>query len=86
MTDLAFKNVDRQIILPVLHIPQLYFSAIEENGDLLYPQEHEITGSASKITALASAMRRIQKQHPYVVSMDLYYEGTGTVVTGFAPP
>lgn len=83
MTDLAFKNVDRQIILPVLHIPQLYFSAIEENGDLLYPQEHEITGSASKITALASAMRRIQKQHPYVVSMDLYYEGTGTVVTGF---
>lgn len=38
MTDLAFKNVDRQIILPVLHIPQLYFPRLRRMGICYIPR------------------------------------------------
>lgn len=83
VTDLAFNNIDKQIMMSAYHIPQFYFSAVAENHDLLCPQEQDISGSPEKILALASGMRKLQKVYPYVKSMDIYYEGTGTVVTGF---
>lgn len=83
VTDLAFSNIDKQIMMSVYHIPQLYFSPMAENDDLLYPQEKNIAGSPERILAQAAGMRKLKKVYPYVKSMDVYYEGTGTVVTGF---
>jgi len=83
VTDLAFGNIDKQIMMAVHQIPQFYFSPIAENDDLLSPQEQDIAGSPDKILALTSAMRKLQQVYTYVKSIDIYYEGTGAVVTGF---
>lgn len=83
VTDLAFCNIDKQIMMSVYHIPQFYFSPVTENEDLLYPQEQDIAGSPEKIRLLTEGMHQLQKVYPYVKSIDIYYEGTGTVVTGF---
>ena len=83
VTDLAFGNIDKQIMMAVHQIPQFYFSPIAENDDLLSPQEQDIAGSPDKILALTSAMRKLQQVYTYVKSMYIYYEGTGAVVTGF---
>lgn len=83
VTDLAFTNIDKQIMMSAYQTPQFYFSPVVENDDLLYPQEQDISGSPERVLALVAEMRRLQKVYPYVKSMDIYYEGTGTVVTGF---
>ncbi|WP_349944611.1 AraC family transcriptional regulator [Lacrimispora sp. BS-2] len=83
VTDLAFSNIDKQIMMSAYQTPQFYFSPVVENDDLLYPQEQDIAGSPERVLALVAEMRRLQKVYPYVKSMDIYYEGTGTVVTGF---
>lgn len=83
VTNLAFHNIDKQVMMSVYHIPQFYFSPVAENEDLLSPQEQEIVHSPERILALASGMRKLQKVYSYVKSIDLYYEGTETVVTGF---
>lgn len=83
VTELAFRNIDRQIIQSVLKLPQLYFSPIKENDPILLPQEEDISGSSVHILALAAEMKKIQKSYPYIAGIDIYYEATNTVVTGF---
>lgn len=83
VTELAFGNIDKQIVLSASRIPQIYFSPIPENDHLLYPQEQNIAGLPEKILALSTGMRRLQTVYPYVKSIDIYYEATNTVVTGF---
>ncbi len=83
VTELAFDNIDRQVMMSVFHIPQIYFSPIPENEDLLFPQEQDIAVLPERVMALAAEMRKLEKVYPYVKGMDVYYEGTGTVVTGF---
>lgn len=38
ITNLAFKNIDQQIMQAVPELPQLYFSPIDQNRSLLLPQ------------------------------------------------
>lgn len=83
VTDLAIKNIDSQIMQPVLKIAQLYFSPIRENRALLLAQEKQIQGSSNDILALSAEMGKIKKSCPYIAGIDLYYEGTNTIVTGF---
>lgn len=83
VTDLAFGNIDRQIIQSVLKLPPLYFSPIKENESILLPQKESIEGSSVHIMALATEMRKIQKIYPYITGIDIYYESTNTIVTGF---
>lgn len=83
VTELAFGNIDQQIMLSALHIPQIYFSPIAENDNFVYPQGQKIAGQPERILALTTGMRKMQKVYPYVKSIDIYYEGTDTVVTGF---
>lgn len=83
VTELAFGNIDKQIIASACHIPQIYFSPIAENDDFLRPQEQDIAGLPEKVLALTIGMRRMEKAYPYVRSIDIYYEGTNTVVTGY---
>lgn len=83
VTELAFGNIDKQIIMSASQIPHFYFSPIAENDDFLYPQEQDISGLPAKVLALTTGMRKLQKGYPYVRSIDIYYEGTNTVVTGF---
>lgn len=83
VTGLAFKNIDQQIMQEVLELPQLYFSSIKENEPLLLPQEKKIADNSSEILALSTEMKKIQKTCPYISSIDIYYEATDTVVTGF---
>lgn len=83
VTDLAFKNIDQQIMQSALSLPPLYFSHIQENTPLLLPQSQPIADSPSAITALTTEMQKISKSHPYIMGIDIYYEGTGTIVTHF---
>lgn len=83
VTDLAFGNIDKQVMLSVYQIPQIYFSPIPENDALLCPQEQDIAALPERVLALTTEMRKLQRVYPYVKSMDIYYEGTDTVVTSF---
>lgn len=83
INDLAFQNIDRQIMEAATEIPQLYFSEMKQNEDLLLPQEEDVMGSPAGIRGLVNQMEEIKKFYSYVKSMDVYYEGTQTVVTGF---
>lgn len=81
MTSLAFKNIDQQIIQSALKLPQLYFSPIEENAPILLPQRQPVADSSRNIMSLVTELQKISKSHPYIAGIDLYYEGTNTVVT-----
>lgn len=80
-TEMAFRNIDNQIVQPALHIPQQYFSKVQENAPLLKLQEGE--ASHREISEFVTEMNRLEKSYPFVKSMDIYYEGTGIAVTGF---
>ena len=81
VTGTAFQNMDKQIAQSVFRIPQMYFSDIPENEPLLQPQEGHL--SASETREFAIEMNRLKNAYPFVTSMDLYYENSGIVVTGF---
>lgn len=83
VTDLAFENIDKQIMQSVLHICKLNFSNTNNDSTLFLPQKESIIQSSQNTIALTEEMRRIQRAYPYVESMDIYYEATGTIVTGF---
>lgn len=83
VTSLAFRNIDRQIMQSVLKLPQLYFSPIKENAPILLPQKERIADSSQHILALATEMSKIQKNYPYIAGIDIYYEGSDTIVTSF---
>lgn len=84
ITNLAFQNIDKQIMEAAIDIPQLYFSDTRQNEDTLIPQEEEIIGSPARIRGLVSQLEEIHKSYPYVASLDIYYEATHTIVTGFS--
>lgn len=84
ITNLSFQNIDKQIMEAATEIPQLYFSNSKQNRDILIPQEEEILGSPTRVNRLVSQMREIEKSYPYVSGIDIYYEGTQTVVTDYA--
>lgn len=83
ITDLAFNNIDKQIMQSALTIPQAHFSPIKENDPILLPQEVQIIKSPEKIRALVTEMNKIKKNYAHIEGIDLYYEGTKTVVTDF---
>jgi len=83
VTSLAFKNIDQQLIQPVLHLAQLYLSPIQENAPILLPQYQSIADSSKDILALTTELQKISKIHPHVAGIDLYYEATNTAVTHF---
>lgn len=81
-TEMDFRNIDSQIIQPVLHIPPMYFSSVQENEPLLRLQEGDV--SHRDIREFAMEMKRLQNSYPFVKSVDIYYEATGIAVTGFS--
>ena len=83
ITNMAFQNIDQQVIEAGMEVPQLYFSDIAQNEDILRPQEEAILGSPVRIRELVNRLERLRKTHRYIKSLDIFYEGTGTVVTGF---
>lgn len=83
ITNLAFKNIDGQIVEAAMEIPQFYFSQSSQNEDVLIPQEEEIIGSPERVRGLVSHMEEIRRAYPYVESVDVFYEGTHTAVTGY---
>ncbi len=84
ITNLAFQNIDRQIMEAAMGIPQLYFSDINQNKDILLPQEENIMGSPAPIRKLVDRLEGLQKVYPYVESLDIFYEATNTAVTDFS--
>ena len=83
VTNLAFKNIDQQIMQAVLELPQLYFSPIDQNRSLLLPQTESIADSSEHIMALSMEMQKLQKSYPYLSGIDIYYEATDTIITQF---
>lgn len=83
ITELAFKNIDQQIMQSVLELPQQYFSYIDENKPLLLPQAQSIADSPEHIRALSAEMLKLHKSYPFLTALDVYYEATDTVVTNF---
>lgn len=84
ITNMAFQNMDRQILETVVEIPQLYFSDISQNKDILLPQDEAIIGSPAPIRKLVDQLERLRKVYPYVEGLDVFYEATDTVVTDFS--
>lgn len=83
VTELGFENIDKQIIESVLRILQLNFPITSEESPLLLPQSETIIKSSKETLAFAEEMRSLQRTYPYAAGMDIYYEATGTIVTGF---
>lgn len=83
VTELAFHNIDHQIIQSMVKIPQLYFSPINENAPILLAQEESLISSSQKTRELITEMKKIQKACPYLKGINICYEATGTVVTSF---
>lgn len=83
ITELAFKNIDQQIMQSVLDLPQMYVSYADENKTLLLPQVQSISDSPEHIRAFSSEMSQLQKSFPFLAALDAYYEATDTVVTNF---
>ncbi|KEZ90985.1 helix-turn-helix transcriptional regulator [Lacrimispora celerecrescens] len=83
VTNLAFKNIDKQVMQSLIDIPQLYFSDVKPNEPIFLPQMQSISGSPKDILALQEKMEEMRKVYPHVVSLDIYYEGTKTIVTGY---
>ena len=84
ITDLAFKNIDEQIMEAASDIPMLYFSNVKQNEDVLIPQDMDIMGSPARVRGLVAQLEGIQTSYSHVTSLDIYYEATGTIVTGFS--
>ena len=84
ITDLAFKNIDKQIMEAASDIPMLYFSNVKQNEDVLIPQDMDIMGSPARVRGLVAQLEGIQTSYSHVTSLDIYYEATGTIVTGFS--
>lgn len=84
VTDLAFRNIDKQVMQCINDIPQLYFSDVKSNAPILLPERKSISGSPKDILALQEKMEEIRKIYPYVISMDIFYKGTMTIVTGYS--
>lgn len=83
VTDLAFENIDKQIMQSVFRIWKLNFSISKEDSAMFLPQNESISQSSENTLALTEDMRELQRTYPYVAGMDIYYEATGTIVTGF---
>lgn len=83
VTNLAFTNIDNQIMQSVFRISQLHFSPIEENASFFLLQEKEEADSPENIRAFVTQMDRLEHIYPFIKSMDIYYEATGIAVTGF---
>ena len=79
---IAFDNIENQFI-SYMKIPDFYFASIPQNDSLLLPQREDIMGNAECVRALSDALYVIRSTYPYLYSMDIYYERTGTIVTGF---
>ena len=82
ITRMAFNNIENQF-LSYMRIPDFYFAAVPQNEAMLKAQKESIIGDPESIKALTDVLFMIQGNYPYLYSMDIYYEGTGTVVTGF---
>lgn len=83
VSGLALENIDKQIMQSVLRIGQLNFPLSGEDTSLFHPQNESIIQSSKESLALAEEMRRLQRTYPYAAGLDIYYEATGTIVTGF---
>lgn len=84
VTDMAFRNLDQEIMQPIYDIPKLYFSKIGQNETILMPLEEYVLGDAKKTNDLVRELKEIQLVNPSIYSLDVYYETTETAVTGFA--
>lgn len=84
VTNLAFQNMDKQIMEAAIDIPRLYFSAVKQNEAILVPQDESIEESPALVVGLVNQLEEIKKSYPYLGSLDIYYEGTNTIVTGFS--
>ncbi|MDY5930509.1 MAG: helix-turn-helix transcriptional regulator [Candidatus Ornithospirochaeta sp.] len=82
-TDMYVENIDLQL-KAMIAIPSLYFSSTTDNYYLLYPESNKTVGDAAMIRNITMLLSRIHAMYPYLYSMDIYYRGTGTVITSFA--
>lgn len=82
VADLAFQNIDRQIIQNAVGIQYRFFSDITSNKTLLKPQETDISNTPQDILALHAKLRELLEAHPVVHSINIFYEATDTIVTG----
>ena len=82
ITDMALNNIDSQLAT-YMELPDYYFSAVSQNEVFLNPQITNIVGNPERVRDLSDILFRIHSSYKYLYSMDIYYQGTGTAVTGF---
>lgn len=83
IVNIAFQNIDKQIISAVTDIPLVYFSPLRQNSDIMAPQSEQIIDKPEQVISLVSRLSGMQDIYPYVKSLDIYYEGTQSAITGF---
>lgn len=82
VADIAFKNIDKQIIRSAVELQYRFFSDISSNQTLLLPQERDISDESESIFALRAKLTEILALYPVVHSINIYYEATSIIVTG----
>lgn len=82
VTYMAFNNIENQLA-SYLRIPDLYFASVPQNDAMLRPQREDIIGVPEHVKALTDLLFTIRGTYSYLYSIDIYYENTGTAITGF---
>lgn len=82
VSELAFGNIDRQIVQKVAGVPSLFFSDIRANEAILLPQTVDISNSPTLVRGAVAKIEEIFSACPVARSIDIYYEGTNTIFTG----
>ena len=78
-----FKSIDENLS-GIIFMADLYFADIELNDDVLYPQMSYIGDKPERVSACISNLQKIRQSNPMLFSLDVYYENTSTVITGFS--
>ncbi len=84
VTETSFGNIDEEIMQMMYNIPNLYFSQLQQNEAILAPAKENLEGNPGVVRELVSRLQMLSLSNPGVVSLDIYYENTGTAVTGFS--
>lgn len=82
VSELAFRNIDEQLLQSMAKLPSLYFSDLPSNSALLRPQRENVSESPAAVRAFADKLREAFNACPTAAGLDVYYKNTGTICTG----
>lgn len=71
---LEIRNyVDETVVEKVVNLPNVYFSQLQSNDDLVFPMENDIRNTPSRILTISQKIFNITSSMDFLDSIDVYY-------------